>query len=370
VVENIVEAMVDALFVVDIEGRILVANTAAAQLTGIARAELKNVPVAQLLVDDRSGMRTLVRHRIAEGQVLRREDSWLVHKDGSRVPVSVTAAPVLASDGELHGIVIVARDVRELRAAEAELRAAKASIEEQLDHARSQLVLAERRATLGTLAGGIGHELRNIGQILLSTVDELELALADPVAHRQILHDMLGELVRVTDHVNLHGQRLLHLARPGPDRVDPIDLNDVVRDVVAMLTVAGKLKRVDTTLQLAAEPLVVTVNRARIEQILVNLLVNAVDAIMTMKAPRGAIAIATGTTGEGRVSCSVTDDGCGVPADQLQRIFLPFVTTKSQEEGTGLGLPVAKEIVESYGGTLTVASTAGAGATFTFTLAR
>jgi C4-dicarboxylate-specific signal transduction histidine kinase len=302
--------------------------------------------------------------------VLRREDAWLMHRDGARVPVSVTAAPVFDDKGTLQGIVLVARDVRELRKAEEELRAAKASIEEQLDDARAQLVLAERRATLGTLAGGIGHELRNVGQLLMSAIDELEVSLADPATRDAAVRAMLPELMRVTEHVNVHGQRLLNLARPGPDRVDPIDLNGVVADVVAMLMGAGKLKRVDVDLQLAGEPLIVTVNRTRIEQILVNLMVNAVDAI-ALVLPRGAITLATSMAPSGHgVICEVRDDGCGVAGDQLERIFEPFVTTKAEAGGTGLGLSVAREIAESYGGTLTVRSVIGAGSTFTFMLPR
>src|SRR5262249_17329270 len=142
-----------------------------------------------------------------------------------------------------------------------------------------QFLLAERRATLGTLAGGVGHELRNIAQIQVAAIDELAAALA---AHEDIpalVRQILPELERVGEHITQHGHRLMQLARPGPDRVAPIDLNEVVRDVAAMLRLAGKLGHVDCVLALGAEPLTVTVNRTRIEQILVNLVTNAVDAI-------------------------------------------------------------------------------------------
>nr|HEX4318776.1 ATP-binding protein [Kofleriaceae bacterium] len=382
-VENIIEAMVDALLVVDIDGKIVLANSAAAALTGLPRDQLKSVPVSTILVDDTSGLRTVVRQRIADGDVLRREESWLVHKDGSRIPVSVTGSPVVADNGDLQGIVIVARDVREVRTlltekeaeigrrreAEDQLRAAKSTIEEQLDSARSQLVQAERRATLGTLAGGIGHELRNIGQVLVSVVDELDHTLDEPGDHAAEVRELMPDFKRVTEHITMHGQRLLQLARPGPDRVGSLDLNAVVRDVVAMLTGAGKLKRVSIALELASEPLVVTVNRTRIEQILVNLVVNAVDAIVATKA-RGTITLATRAIEGNQVSCEVRDDGSGIPPDHLEKIFQAFFTTKPEDQGTGLGLPVARSIVHSYGGEMTVASTVGVGTTFAFTLPR
>jgi signal transduction histidine kinase len=120
--------------------------------------------------------------------------------------------------------------------------------------------------------------------------------------------------------------------------------------------------------ELGREPLIVTVNRTRIEQILVNLVVNAVDAIGDRN---GSITIDVHPSADGkRVVCEVRDNGCGIPGEHLDKIFQPFFTTKSEDKGTGLGLPVARGIVESYGGTLTASSTVGTGTTFVFDLPR
>src|SRR3569623_2181676 len=107
--------MGDAVVVVDAEGRITRANSGATQLTGWSIDDLKGMPVSTLLVDDSSGLRTVVRRRIEAGDILRREESWLVSKNGPRNPVSVTGSPVITPTGELQGIVLVARDIRELR---------------------------------------------------------------------------------------------------------------------------------------------------------------------------------------------------------------------------------------------------------------
>ncbi|CAN5918529.1 hypothetical protein BH11MYX3_BH11MYX3_39600 [soil metagenome] len=379
--ENVIEAMVDAVLVVDVEGRVTLANTAATHLTGYSLDELRKTPVARLLVDDSSGLRTVVRRRIEEGDVLRREESWLVTKSNARIPVSVNGSPVLRPDGSLEGIVLVARDVRELRQlladkeaeiarrtlAEEELRAAKSSIEDQLEQTRDSLLLAERRATLGTLAGGVGHELRNIAQIQVAAVDEIHAALAAGEDLTALLKDVIGDLERVGDHITAHGQRLMQLARPGPDHVAPIDLHVIVREVVSMLRGAGKLRRLEIITSIG-DGLQVTVNRTRIEQILVNLIVNAVDAIGEKP---GTITIEIQPTPDAkRVVCSVTDNGTGIPPEQLEKIFEPFFTTKPEDRGTGLGLPVAREIVQSYGGNLQVTSKVGTGTTFTFDLPR
>ena len=378
---NVIEAMVDAVLVVDVEGCITLANTAAAALTGYAVDELRGQPIARLLADETSGLRTVVRRRIEEGAVLRREESWLVPKTGAPIPVSVTGSPVM-SDGVLQGIVLVARDIRDIREllsakeseitrrrkAEDDLRAAKASIEEQLEQTRKSLLLAERRATLGTLAGGVGHELRNIAQIQVAAVDELLAALAAHEDVTALARTLLPDLERVAEHITEHGKRLMQLARPGPDHVGPIDLNTVIKDVIAMLRGAGKLRRLAVVTEIGPNPLIVTVNRTRIEQILVNLVVNAVDAI---GEHHGTITVDVHPSADGkRVVCEVRDTGSGISPDDLTKIFQPFFTTKPEDRGTGLGLPVARGIVESYGGTLTATSSVGAGTTFTFDLPR
>jgi two-component system NtrC family sensor kinase len=287
---------------------------------------------------------------------------------------------VLDPSGDLQGIVLVARDVREIRQlladkeaeikrrqdAEDELRALNATIEKKLDETRSWLLLAERRATLGTLAGGVGHELRNIAQIQVAAVDELGAALKAAENVTELARALLPDLERVAEHITAHGQRLMQLARPGPDHLQPLDLNQVVRDVIAMLRGAGKLYRVELITVMQPEPVTVTVNRTRIEQIMVNLIVNAVDAIgegtgtITVDVHPGA--------DRKRVVCEVRDTGSGIPPAQLDKIFQPFFTTKPEDKGTGLGLPVAREIVQSYGGTLTVVSEIDVGTTFTFDL--
>ena len=135
-----------------------------------------------------------------------------------------------------------------------------------------------------------------------------------------------------------------------------------------MLRSAGKLRRLEVITEVGPEPLIVTVNRTRIEQILVNLVVNAVDAIGDRT---GSITVDVHPSEDGRrVVCEVRDTGCGISPENLPKIFQPFFTTKTEDKGTGLGLPVARGIVESYGGTLIATSQVGGGTTFTFDLPR
>ncbi|HWO25793.1 MAG TPA: ATP-binding protein [Kofleriaceae bacterium] len=381
-IEHVIEAMVDTVLVVDADGRVTLSNSAATKITGFSPEQLRSMPIGKLLVDETSGIRTVVRHRIEQGAILRREESWLVTKAGERIPVSVTGSPALTPDGGFVGIVLVARDIRELRqlladkeaeivrrrAAEAELRALNSSIEEQLEQTRQSLLLAERRSTLGTLAGGVGHELRNIAQIQIAAVDELASALAASEDVTELARTLLPDLQRVGEHITAHGKRLMQLARPGSDQLDPIDLDALVTDMVSMLQRAGKLRHVKVITKLGNGQAIAMVNRIKIEQVLVNLIGNAVDAIGNEP---GMITIEVRSSDDGRrVLCEVRDTGVGIAPDVLGKIFQPFFTTKPEDKGTGLGLPVAQEIVKSYGGNLTVDSKVGAGTTFRFDLPR
>ena len=366
--EFVIEAMVDAVVVIDADGKITLANAGAAQLSGYSRDELKGMPIASLIGDEKSGLKTVVRRRIEHGESLRREDSWLATKGGEKIPVGVTASPVLEGE-KLHGIVIVAHDMREIRAeiarrrvAEDELRRTNASIEDKLHEARQQLLLAERRATLGTLAGGVGHELRNIAQIQVAAVDELASALRADEDVTKLARQILPDLERVGDHITAHGNRLMQLAHPGADHADRLDINDIIRDVASMLRLAGKLGRVELSLVLGDAPILIVINRTRIEQILVNLIINALDAT----GPEGTVTVTAKEDHAGRIICSVSDTGGGIPTDLVDKVFEPFFTTKG-DKGTGLGLPVVREIVTSLGGQLTLV-TGPSGTTFTFDL--
>ncbi|HEX4453884.1 MAG TPA: ATP-binding protein [Kofleriaceae bacterium] len=372
--DQVIEAMVDVVLVVDVQGRIIAANSAAIRVTGYDRAALAVLPVATLIVDEASGLRTVVRERVSHGTPLSRTDSWLVARGGERLPVSVTAAPIVDHDGVAASIVVVARDVRTVRelvaqrdaeiarreVAEAELRMALASIEQRLEQSRAQLLTAERRATLGTLAGGVGHELRNIAQLYAGQLDSLEHEVAQ-LPPNEVLDLAVKDLARIGQHVADHARRLMELARPGPSHAQRLNINRVIGEVAAMLQGAGRLNRIETELALEDRAVMVTVNATRIEQILVNLVINAVQAM-----PNGGKLLISACPLDGRVEIQIHDTGDGIAPDVLPHIFEPFFTTRT--DGTGLGLPVVKEIVESYGGTIDVDSTPGIGTTFRFDL--
>jgi C4-dicarboxylate-specific signal transduction histidine kinase len=234
-------------------------------------------------------------------------------------------------------------------------------LERKLEERTSQLLHAERLATLGTMTSGVAHEINNINTVFLSALGEVrERAAAgeppDPVA--------LEQLARVGQHLNTHAQQILNMGRPGPNSEAPLDLRDVTQGTLALLRTAGKTKHARVVVELPEEPVVRVLDRTRVEQVLVNLVGNAADAVWGLPGERRRLRVSLVDAGAEGATLSVEDSGVGIPVDKLGAIFEPYFTTKPQGKGTGLGLPVVQQIVGSFGGRIEVTSEVDRGTTF------
>lgn len=377
----------DALLVVGPDFKVLTVNESASALLGYSADHLVGISLDEVLPEVAAWV--LLYFSRAE---LLDEEVQCCTKDGTLVPVAISLSPLehegggssmvvvlrnLTSTHRLAANLAVARDelddrvsqlaleVARRKDVERQLRAEKIRIEKLLDEARSQLLRVERLATLGTLAGGVGHELNNVAMVQAMCVDEVE----DLVEAGTVDSGLLDYMKSVDTHLGNHARRLLNLARPGPDYAEPLDLRITVRDTLEILRGSGRTKLLDVQSQLPDTPLVVCVNRARIEQILINLVGNAADAIEEAKSPVQRIRISGHLdSATNRVFCEVRDTGPGISESDRKKIFEAFYTTKPVGRGTGLGLPVVRQIVESYGGELLVRSSLGKGSIFTFDL--
>jgi len=238
-------------------------------------------------------------------------------------------------------------------------------LERELDRRSELLLRAERLATLGTLAGAVGHELNNANMVFNFTLAAMERRAAEgqPTAPED-----LAALRRVFTTVRLHASHLLSLGRPGPDRVELVDLGDLLRELSSTLKAIGRIKHIALDLDLPDEGICLLANRTRVEQVFLNLLVNAADALSEHNdRPRQITVRARALPGD-RIECQVADTGCGIAATARAHIFEPYFTTKAPGRGTGLGLPVVQQIVHAYQGTVRVESEEGVGTRFIFDL--
>ncbi len=231
---------------------------------------------------------------------------------------------------------------------------------------REQLIRTEKLASVGQLAAGVAHEIGNPLAAILGYVDILRSDNAGtgtslPEADRR---DALDRVKTETQRINRIIRDLLEYSRPSHEDPAPIDPLRVVHSAQALLAPQARFREVRLTLVPEQEtwPKVMAAP-SRLTQVLVNLLLNAADAM----GGRGSVTISC-TPVENRVRIAVSDEGPGIPRDLARKVFDPFFTTKAPGQGTGLGLSISRSIVESYGGTLELDPTAESGARFVIEL--
>jgi len=237
-------------------------------------------------------------------------------------------------------------------------------LEIELEKTRGQILRADRLATLGTLAAGVGHELSNVAGVF-----DASLHFIRKRAERGEVptEEDMENISWVGRHLKTHAQQLLDMGRPGPEHESVLDLTEVVRECLSILLLSGKTKSIRVEASFPDKEIPITLNRTRVEQVFINLIGNAADALREGESMGSLITVSIQEAAEeGRVICSVTDNGPGIPPDILEKVFEPYVTTKSPGKGTGLGLPVVRNIVQAYGGELVMDSRVGEGVSFTF----
>ncbi len=222
---------------------------------------------------------------------------------------------------------------------------------------RTQMSRAEHFATLGEMATGLAHEIRNPLAGIAGVIEIIGRDLPDTSPARAVVKDVRQEINRINHIVT----DLLHTARPHPPKVGKSDLNTTVEHAVMLGRQQGLSKGVDIALRKDPSLPEVEHDSDQIHQVLLNLLLNAIQAIDR----NGKVAVTVERQGSSAV-IEVQDNGRGIPPENLPNIFRPFFTTKG--DGTGLGLSLARRIVEDHQGRIDVTSTAGEGTTFAVVL--
>ncbi|HYO57015.1 sensor histidine kinase [Archangium sp.] len=226
-----------------------------------------------------------------------------------------------------------------------------------VDMLRQQMLHADRLATLGTFAASVSHELNNIAQVLRSALDTAPSGAAgDACAEDTGSRDML---THVANHVTELSRTLLRIARPEEGPQPETELGRTLEEVRNMLRLTGRVRHVRVSLVLPEEACVIRANPVHAQQVFLNLLGNAADAVMDTREP--FIEAGVRALPGGRIEAWVRDNGPGMSEEVLARIFEPFFTTKPPGYGTGLGLLVVKQLIESWGGHIHVHSHPGSG---------
>jgi PAS domain S-box-containing protein len=363
----IVRSAHDAIAGLTLDGVVTSWNPAAEQLFGYPATELIGRSVSRLWPPERHAEETDLIGRLGQGERIERYRAWRLRRDGSRVEVWTTASPVLDENGVVTGISTICRELGERE------RLQELAERQQLD---SRLQQTQRLESLGQLAGGVAHDFNNLLAVIVNYAafvsEEIETAAtADPDRWHTVARDM-QQIQRATDRGIALTRQLLAFARREVVSPRVLSLNAVVSDVKELLARSiGEHVQLVTELPTGLWP--VKADPGQLEQILVNLAVNARDAMpgggtLTIRTDNMLAGKESGVPAGRYVRLQVQDTGAGMPRDVVARAFEPFFTTKPKGEGTGLGLATVYGIVKQAGGDVQIASEPAVGTTFTVLL--
>jgi PAS domain S-box-containing protein len=384
---SLIDNLPDYIYVKDTQYRYAIDNIAHRKFLG-ARSEQEVIGkkitdffppplVEQFAADD--------QRIIENGEVLLNREESLTDLHGRKRWHSTTKVPLRNNDGQIVGLVGISRDITARKEAEEKLQQANAELErsktelekvfadlqkshDELKSAQFQLIQAEKMQSVGRLAAGVAHEVKNPLAILGMGIDYMTKNLASPDQNVALILNDMNDALKRADAIILG---LLDFSVPRALDLHSEDLSGIVDQSLALVKHEVTHNPIKLVRELAADLPPIHVDKQKIKQVLVNILTNAIHAMPsggTLTVRTFAKQLAESEVGhdagwrladrfragETVVICETLDTGTGIPTEKLVKIFDPFFTTKATGKGTGLGLTVTKKIVELHGGTIDI----------------
>jgi PAS domain S-box-containing protein len=354
-----IETASDAVVCMDESGVIVLANPATMRVFGYEPTEVIGKPLTVLMPEFlRKVHEDGYRRYLATGQ---RHLNWqgheltALHKNGQEFPVEVTFGEVTADGHRIFtGFV---RDISERKQAE-ELRAS-------LHQTQGELARISRLTTMGELTASIAHEVNqpltaitNNGSACLRLLANQNL---DPEVLRRALEDIVGDGNRASAVI----ARIRGFIKKAPGEMSELDVNEVIREVLALVGPELQKNRVTVECDLRKALPLVLADRVQLQQVLLNLVVNGIEAMTAVTERPRELLVQSQIEESGDLMVAVRDSGTGL-SSEADRVFTPFFTTKAN--GMGMGLPISRSLIEGHGGRLWATSNSPHGAVFSFTL--
>ena len=351
----IVSSSDDAIISKTLDGVITSWNAGAVNIFGYEAGEMIGQSIFRLIPPELRDEEAQILARLRRAERIKHYETVRVAKDGHRIDVSLTVSPIFDKSGTVVGASKVARDVTAAKKVEAELQ-----------QARSELVRVARVTTLGELTAAIAHEVNQPLTGLVSSGNACLRWLAaqppDLEAARKSVERMVGAGNRAAEVIT----RIRALIAKSPPQQTLLSINDAIAEVVALIDREVQRNHVWLQVDLADDLPLVRGDRIQLQQVVLNLMLNAIEAMSEVSDRQRELSVSSATDGENGALVTVRDSGVGLDASSAERLFDAFYTTKPQ--GMGIGLAVSRTIIQAHGGRLWAAPTTPHGAIFRFSL--
>ena len=343
-ISTLTENSADAIVGLDEQGKIVSWNKGAALLFGFHTNEVSGKHFSVLLPREKLliGEDEVIFERINLDGVVRNFEIDCITKSGQKVTVSLTGSALKDEQGNSIGKALIMRDVTQLKQYEMELRQ------------------TEKLSFIGQISAGIAHEIGTPLNIILGNAEYLMMDAKPAEGDYEELRIIIGETNRIAKLI----RQLLDFARPKKMHPKEVNLNSEIQNVLQLLNNQIDKSSIELFLNLQENLPCVFGDAAQLQEVFVNLIVNAIHS---MENGSGKLTISTSnvkTKDESMAQITISDTGCGIPDENLQKIFNPFFTTKEVGKGTGLGLAIAQRIVQDHKGTIAVESKVNEGTMF------
>jgi two-component system, LuxR family, sensor kinase FixL len=354
----IVDSVMDAIISIDEQQRVLLFNAAAQRMFGVDQAAALGEPLDRFLPDR---FRTLHRkhvHAFQHTGVTKRRMGALgplsaLRANGEEFPIEASISQATIEGHRVFTVVL--RDITE-----------RESMQTELQLAQHRLTHMARLSTMGEMASGLSHEINQPLTAIATYAQALErLAASDAGLDREELREATHQIATQALRAGEVIRRLKAMIKNREPDFHAIDCHELISDVLALAKIDARLQRAELRSSGAYRGIQVRGDAVQLQQVLINLIRNSLDALGDLPPERRIITVAVRVENDG-VEFSVVDHGGGLPGGVARESFGPFFTTKTQ--GTGLGLAISRSIIEAHRGRLTHRETPGGGTTFSFSL--
>ena len=339
---SVVESATDLVLSIDADGRVLTWNTAAERLSGYTLENVQKAYFFDWCAPERRSELKGVFKNFRSGKSSQTGEWDMVTHAGKRIPISWVFSPMKDEAGHLGGMVAVGRDLSEHRKLEQQLRQ------------------SQKLAALGVMAGGIAHEVRNPLAVCYSAAQFLTEFHFESPFYGECVERILANIQKASVII----ENLLRFARPSAATdMTLVDVVTILHDTLRLVDNQAKIQKIAVRMDVGIRQGMVRGNASLLQQVFLNLFLNAMNAM-----PDGGTLDLSVDEIEDKLVVNISDNGCGIPKDDIENIFDPFYTLAPVGKGTGLGLSICYSILKQHNGGLQVESAEGKGSTFSVKL--